>query len=343
MNKVITKDKAKEIKNTIDKAIIVSADLGKYETKVVGRDLNKSSEDLQEINFKTRMYRLSNGHMDLEGNSHLIKINGEEFIIGEQGDEKPHGTSKTHIIHQLSCYVAITKLLEPNTVNNHIYMTLACPASVLASKEAKEEYRAFIKGDGVIKLTVNNEDFEFEIKEILIKAEGSGILSLEPELFINQDVAIIDLGGLNMACSIYRNCSCKNNERFIEELGVDNLIKKVRIRVSEFKGGNLLSVADAEKVLRDGGVKKAGELVVESIEYVEKAKKEYFQEVLNIVQDHKIDLDNLDRVIFVGGTTKKIESVINGYIGHAYIVSNPQWATARGNYKVAFARFSESR
>ncbi len=53
-------------------------------------------------------------------------------------------------------------------------MALACPLSVLLDAEAKEEYKNYIKGDGEIEITVNGKDYSFTIKDVIIKAEGSG-------------------------------------------------------------------------------------------------------------------------------------------------------------------------
>ena len=42
-------------------------------------------------------------------------------------------------------------------------MVLACPLSVLLIQNAKEDYKQFIKGNGLINITVDNKEFEFEI------------------------------------------------------------------------------------------------------------------------------------------------------------------------------------
>lgn len=321
--------------------IILSADIGKHETELMGRDLDLDEKDLKTIRFRTKMYDLEEGYIDLEGNSFKVELDGKEFIIGDQGKEKSFDTSKTNVLHKLCCYTAITQFLEPNTTDNEVYITLACPLSVLQIQSAKEEYKEFIKGDGEINIKVNDLDYSFKIKEIMIKAEGSGILYLEPEIFENKTVAIVDLGGLNQGFSLYINKTCKKEDRFIEECGTDRLIELVREQLSIYKKGNLTSIEIAEKALLDGGLQSNGKLDIKSMPYIDKAKENYLKEVLNHIKEHKYNLDELDKVVFVGGTTEHVRNNITSTLSHAYIPTDPQLTTVKGLYRVAFKKYSK--
>ena len=323
------------------KKIILSADVGKYETELIGRDLELTADDRKTVRFRTKMYDLSEGYIDVEGNSHLVELNKKSYIVGEQGQDKSEDTSKTQFLHQLACYTAITKFIEPGTKDNEIYMVLACPLSVLLIQDAKEEYKEFIKGKGPIKISVDGKDYEFEIKDIMIKAEGSGIIYLEPNLFNDQAVGIVDLGGLNMGWSLYNNKVCKKDDRFIEECGTDRLIDIVREQLAIYKKGNLVNKEIAEKALNEGGLKKAGKIDTESTVYVEKAKELYFEEVLKNIKAHKFNIDELDRVVFVGGTSQHIKENITNKLSHSYIPVNSQLSTVEGLYKVAFKKYGK--
>lgn len=323
------------------KRYVLSADIGKYETELVGRCLDADKEDIKKVAFRTKMYDLNDGYIDIEGNSHKTEFEGKEYIIGEQGQDKSYDTSKTNLLHKLACYTAITQFLEPNTTDNEINMVLACPLSVLQIQEAKEEYKNFIKGNGKIDITVDGKKYNFEIKEIMIKAEGSGIVYLDPQLFNEQTTLIVDLGGLNMGGSLYKNKVCKKEDRFIEECGTDRLVELVREQISIYRKGNLVDVETAEKALKDGGLKKAGALDPKSIEFILRAKENYFKEVMKYIKEHKIDVDILDRIVFVGGTTQHIKDIISKEINHSYIPSNSQWSTVEGLYKVAFKKYGK--
>lgn len=320
---------------------VLSGDFGKYETEVLGRNLNGNTEDVKLVRFRTKMYNLEDGFIEVEGNSHLVEMDGKQFIIGEQGQDKSNNTSKTSELHQLACYTAITQFLEPGSKENEIYMVLACPLSVLMIQEAKEEYKKFLKGNGPIKISVDNKDYEFEIKDIMIKAEGSGILYLEPERFVNKTVGLIDLGGLNMGFSLYSNKVCKKEDRFIEECGTDRLLEIVREQLSIYKKGNLVNEEIAEKALEEGGMKKAGKLDAPSKEFIQKAKNLYLNEVLKHVENHKFNIDDLDEIIFVGGTSQHIKDDVNANINHSYVPEKSQLCTVEGLYKVAYNKYSK--
>ncbi|MDM0935652.1 recombinase [Clostridium perfringens] len=323
------------------KKIVLSADIGKYETELTGRDLSLSTEDLKTVRFRTKLYDLKKGYVDVEGNSYLVEFEGGKYIVGEQGQDKSFDTSKTKFLHQIACYTAITEFLEPNTKDNEIYMVLACPFSVLSVQEAKEEYKEFIKSKGIINITVNGENYEFEIKDILIKAEGSGIIYLEPNLFEGKTVGIVDLGGLNMAWSLYVNGVCKKDDRFIEECGTDRLIEIVREQLSIYRKGNLVSNDTAEKALHEGGLKKAGKIDNESTVFIEKSKEAYLDEVLKHIEAHKYNIDEIDMIVFVGGTPKHIKENISNKIIHSYIPVNSELTTVEGLYKVAFKKYAQ--
>lgn len=320
---------------------VISADIGKFETDLVGKNINESGTNIKKVPLRTKMYDLSNGDIDLEGRSYKIDFNNKSYIIGEQGQDKSYDTSKTHELHQMACYVAITRFLEPETKGNRINMVLACPLSVIRLSNAKEEYKHLIKGNGEIHVVVNNRNYYFEIENITLKAEGSGIVFLEPERFLNRNVLILDLGGLNLGISLYRNKVCKNEDRHIEECGTDKLISFVSEQLTEYKKGNLVDDDTCESALKNGGLKKDGELDMDSVSYVQNAKYKYFNEVMKQVKKHKIDISNLDEVIFVGGTTHHIKSIITKEIKHSYIPSNPQWCTAEGLYKIAIKKYGK--
>ena len=319
--------------------IILSADIGKYDTKMIGRAFNGSNDDIKKICFRTKLYDLNKGFVELEGNSYKVNYEGSEFIVGEQGTDKSSDTSKTNFLHKLCAYTAITQFIEPNT-KNEVYMVLACPLSVLQIQAAKEHYKEFIKGDSEISITVNNKEYNFVIKEIMIKAEGSGILYLEKERFLNNDVAIVDLGGLNMGFSLYRNGVCKKEDRFIEEFGSSALVKKVRERLIVLKEGNVITTEQAEKALEKGYLPKMGRMDKDSAYQINEAKKEYFEGVLKTIREHGYKIEDLDRIVFVGGTSAKIRDNIYT-LEHSYQPEVPNMTTVEGLYKIAYVKYSK--
>lgn len=320
------------------KKYLLSGDFGKDTSKMVGKEINDSENNLKYVSFKTKLYNLKEGFVDVEGNSHKVTFENEEYIIGEQGQEKSYETTKTTLLHKLACYTSITQYLEPNTKNNEVYLALACPLSVLLNAEAKEEYKNFIKGDGEINIEVDGNDYTFTIKDVIIKAEGSGVLYTKPEWFVNKDVLLIDIGGLNMGINVYRNGVCKKEDRYPEECGNDELVRHVREQMSRYNKGNIISRETAEKILEDGYAMKYGKVDAKSIEFLDTAKKNYVKDILTNIKDKKLNLNDFAEVIFVGGTVQRVTDVIHQEIPHVKIAPNSQWSTVEGLYAVVYAK-----
>lgn len=338
----------KDIENKIDiiqgnikvEEYVIALDIGKYETKAIGRPIEGTVDDIKRINFRTKMYDLSNGYIDVEGNSHKVKFGGKEFIIGEQGETKSTDTSKTNLLHQLSAYVAITRFLKTNT-HNRINLVLACPISVLKIAEAKEAYKNFIKGNGVITIEVGDKTFKFEIENVTIKAEGSGILFTEPEFFKGKNIGIIDFGGLNMGVSIYRNSVCKQNDRFIEEFGANKLTLYVKDAMTSLNNGNVVGYDTAEQALENGHMKELGEIRADSLNKIKEVKQKFLFDAIEIIKTNSIKLEEFDGLVFVGGTTQKLKEQVLKKYPNASIPNNSQWTTVEGLYMVACAKYGK--
>lgn len=317
---------------------VVALDAGKYETKLIGRNVNGDVNSIERVNFRTKDYDLSKGYIDIEGNSHKVKFKEVERIIGQQGTEDgTTETSKMTLLHQLAAYTAITQILETN-VNNKIKLVLACPLVTLRNAEAKEEFKNFIKGDGIIKIEVDDIKYEFEIIDVTIKAEGSGIFILEHEQFVSKNVGIIDFGGLNMGFTIYRNCVVNPNERFIADFGVKELTFRVVDALTDLYN-NTVSYEQAESALENGYMTNMSEVDVESIKAINKAKEDFLKDAITLIEKRGFKLEQLDKLIFVGGTTQKLREQIVQKYNKAMIPSNSQWTNVEGFYKIAVAKY----
>lgn len=318
----------------------MSIDPGKHTLKAVGRHTDGSAEDIKKVSFRTKMYDMADGYVDVEGNSHKVEYENGVFVVGEQGEvsDDAYETSKTSKLHQLCTYVAITQYLEPDTKDNKISIVLACPISVLKVESAKEEYKNFIKNSGAISIRVDDRNYNFEITDITMKAEDTGIRYLKPELFENTTVALIGFGGLNMNFQLFRNGVCKSSDRFAEEHGATTLSTYVKEDLTTYKKGNIVSFEEAEEALENGHLTKGGTVDSDSIKIINKSKERFVNDALKVIARNKYQLENIQKLVFVGGTTNKIEDIIRNLLPHAYIAENSQWATADGLYKVAAAK-----
>lgn len=325
------------------KTIIMALDAGKYDLKAIGRNVEGNPEDIKRTKFRSKMYDMTKGFVEAEGNSYKIELDGGTFIVGEQGEQSSNETSKTSLLHKLCAYVAITKYLEPNIKDNHIKIVLACPITILKNAEAKEEYKNFIKGDGVIKVIVNDENYEFLIDEITIKAEDSGILYLNPEWFQNKKVALLGFGGLNMNFTIFENSVAVPSSRFSVEFGSNRLIIDLVDTLSSFLRGQNVLFEDAERALNEGVLTVLKKPQSSTISVIEKFKIDF---VIRAKEELKMRGYNLDliEVVAVGGTVFKIDSALKEVIGKEINVpSEPQWASVEGLYRIAYVKYAKKQ
>ncbi|AKN33077.1 recombinase [Clostridium carboxidivorans P7] len=320
---------------------IMALDAGKYAVKAIGRNSKGLTSDIKKVNIRTKIYELKNGYIDAEGKSYKVVFNGEELIVGEQGETKSYETSKTLFIHKVCTYTAITQFLEPDTKDNKISMVLACPISVLKVEKAKQEYKDFIKGNGIIEINVDDKDYSFEISNVMIKAEGSGIVYLSPHLFKNKKIGVVDFGGLNFTFSLYTDgiCMSPSSDRFVEEFGAIKLINYVADDLTGYKRGNIVKFEVAERALNVGYMSNFGQIDKESQEVIEESKNRFFDEACDQISRHGFRIEELDGLVFIGGTTQKLVEAITKKIPNSFITADPQWSTVEGLYKVAYKKY----
>lgn len=320
---------------------IMALDAGKYAVKAIGRNSKGLTSDIKKVNIRTKIYELKNGYIDAEGKSYKVVFNGEELIVGEQGETKSYETSKTLFIHKVCTYTAITQFLEPDTKDNKISMVLACPISVLKVEKAKQEYKDFIKGNGIIEINVDDKDYSFEISNVMIKAEGSGIVYLSPHLFKNKKIGVVDFGGLNFTFSLYTDgiCMSPSSDRFVEEFGAIKLINYVADDLTGYKRGNIVKFEVAERALNVGYLSNFGQIDKESQEVIEESKNRFFDEACDQISRHGFRIEELDGLVFIGGTTQKLVEAITKKIPNSFITADPQWSTVEGLYKVAYKKY----
>lgn len=320
---------------------IMALDAGKYAVKAIGRNSKGLTSDIKKVNIRTKIYELKNGYIDAEGKSYKVVFNGEELIVGEQGETKSYETSKTLFIHKVCTYTAITQFLEPDTKDNKISMVLACPISVLKVEKAKQEYKDFIKGSGIIEINVDDKDYSFEISNVMIKAEGSGIVYLSPHLFKNKKIGVVDFGGLNFTFSLYTDgiCMSPSSDRFVEEFGAIKLINYVADDLTGYKRGNIVKFEVAERALNVGYMSNFGQIDKESQEVIEESKNRFFDEACDQISRHGFRIEELDGLVFIGGTTQKLVEAITKKIPNSFITADPQWSTVEGLYKVAYKKY----
>lgn len=320
--------------------LIVALDPGKYLTKAIGKNLDSKDIEPENVSFRTKMYDLEDGELDVAGNSFLVNYGEKEVIIGEQGTEDgTDETNKASMLHKLASYVAITRYIKPDT-ENEVYMVLACPLNLLKSAEYKEEYKNYIMNDGKeVSITVDGLNYKFTVKEITLKAEGSGVIFLNKDKFKEKQYGIIDIGGLNMQFCLYVNGVAQADSRFTEMNGSNKLIEGLREDLEIMRKGKPLTYEQVENALKDKVLKLKNKEVEESRPIIKERIRKYIAgDVVKEITKRRIDLDSIHPLL-VGGTSEYIKQEIKDIIEHIEVQDNPQWAPVEGLFKIAYAKY----
>lgn len=320
--------------------LIIALDPGKYLTKAIGKNLDSKDIEPENVFFRTKMYDLEAGELDVAGNSSLVSYGDKKVIIGEQGTEDgTDETDKATILHKLASYVAITRYIKPDT-ENEVYMVLACPLNLVKSAEYKEEYKNYIMNDGKeVNITVDGLNYKFTIKEITLKAEGSGVIFLNKEKFKGKQYGIIDIGGLNMQFCLYMNGVANPDSRFTEMNGSNKLIEELRETLERKIKGKILSYEQVEDALKNKVLKLQNKEIEESRQIIKDIVKKYItHDVVKQITRRRINLDSIQPLV-VGGTCEYIKEELKDLVPHIEIQDNSQWAPVEGLFKIAYAKY----
>lgn len=318
--------------------IIIACDSGKNLMKAIGKDIETG--DVKRISFPSKIAITNDESEEYEGNSHMISIGEQNYILGEAGSNYDFDTSKTKDLHKLSIYTCICKLLKPGTKDNKVNIVLACPLDFMGNKDLKNEYKNFIWNEGKeINCKVDGDDYSFVIEDITIKQEGSGVIYNSIDIFNGKSAAVIDLGGQNFSFCIYNNCVPDKSTRFSRDFGGNYLINECVNKLRVYTKGKAISTQLALKSLKEDVLTLANAKDSKSIDEIQNIKKDYLYKIIDEIKKAGQNVDVVEPY-FCGGTTELLKETILKEIPFATVVKNPQWESIEGLFVIANNKYS---
>ncbi|SIR80288.1 plasmid segregation actin-type ATPase ParM [Janthinobacterium sp. TND4EL3] len=176
--------------------------------------------------------------------------------------------------------------------------------------------------------------------DVLIRPDGTFDADIE-SLISRRPVGVVDLGGKTLDIVVVaENVSSVYNDRSgTSNIGVLHLLDKVADRIkSEYDLNSNPPLPFVEQACRTKKYELFGEIVDVS-HIIEEACKDYLTLVKNYFVTKAGDGSDLGAVLFVGGGTALILSALGAdafasiYKGKRIIVSEPEYANARGMWK----------
>lgn len=282
-----------EVKNVITDPTderVVAVDSGKYATKVAMKD--KGGIERKE-KFRTKMDFTREDATD-SPQSYVVEYEGKRYLIGNAAESIDYEKDKAKDIHKLSTYLAVSHVVPNNTVVNLI---IGCPLDIYYNVEERKSYSAFMKGTGDINISVNGRPKHYNIKNVMVCPEGSGVIYKNPSKYKDDIIGVIDIGGLNVNGCVYDQLTPTRSTHFTNNMGANVFLNELRQELnSTFKDANIQEYL-MESVLRKGYIKTYKE---ESQKVIKDFKLKHLEKILDDCVKKGWDLKNMD-IVFVGG------------------------------------------
>lgn len=309
----------------LENKILISVDAGKGETKYCFKLRDRIIKDT----FATRGRILRDEEdVEISENNFEVEFDGQRWGIGDSYTDKDNNNSKNTDLHKIAIYTAITTAIESKT-ENEVILSVTAPATLANNKEFKTEFANNLKGK--VNIKVNDKDYNFTIDKVAVRAEGTGVLYKDTNLFKGKNILSIDLGYLNLnVCSINRLKIIQGSE-IVDTLGMQRLHTLLNDVLNKYNDGRLLNTQKLNDCLDNGYYKKGKNIIEDSKEEIKKIKEKFLNEVLTSVRT-KHFTDDYDLVVFSGATSNVIKDTIQNTIDNAFLIEDAQFANVEGNF-----------
>lgn len=325
------------VKNS-NNPFIASIESGKNSTKVYYG--NRETR----FKFRTTCRRISKEDAEIQGE--VVEYNGELYELASRNGEIDSDKSKKKLANKLSTYYAITKIMDKENLGDYqeFKVVIACPSDIFKNRKERKEYRDYIQGEEVINMIVEDRSYNFIISEVLVMAEGGGIIFREEHYadMCERLIGVVDIGGVNLQGGIYMNAELLDWSVFTLNKGTESFYEEVRHKLNTLKKNDKYNNYQLD-------------IVKYKVENLNDPKKNKFNEeemkvVLDTMREHleKHALDQMEAkqwsindmdIVFTGGGSELMKSVISDL---GYEVSEDAiYDNATGNYEIGVDYFNE--
>lgn len=257
----------------------------------------------------------------------LIEFKKKFYVLGDEATNVSFSASKEEMLHKISVYYNVCQHVE---FGDRVNLVVNMPITQFMDVEQRNRFRDFILDDRDINMWIGKKEHLFHIEDVLVVAEGTGIIFDKPDLFKGQSAIICNIGGLNSTCLQVNNKKIVRNSPFINN-----------------NGGNILETNIRTELNRSGKYN----FQPHEIPYLFKSQDRYVQDVIkycsenifnNIIKDMQAHNYNVHgcKIYFEGGTAMRLQNLIeeSGY----QVVADPINTDLRGSHLYGVKYFGKN-
>lgn len=297
-----------EVKS-MKKTFAIATDSGKFQTKSIF-EINGSMRTKMTRTLMREGHSTANDDLNIEeSNVHQIIFDGVEYTIGDETTELVASNvslDKNSELHLLTTLTNICYALKQAKIYNDVEISLAIniPASQYADMEEKMSIEKMYNKR--FAMTFEGEEFEFEIKNVLVLFESAGIVVKYMNQLKDNNTLIIDCGGLNVTYLNVEAGKMKLDTLHTNTCGANKLIDDLKAKILSTTGrevpfADIEKVVKNEKLIQGAKADKINELI----------KSAVAKNVATIIKDanRSCDLDSYN-LLFVGGSSSIYSNLV---------------------------------
>jgi plasmid segregation protein ParM len=337
----MTKTKETSVRNPL----VIAVDSGKHTTKAVRKNPDNT---FTRFDVSTKMNTTKESR-STSSNAFVLDMNGEKTLIGGKAGKHNFETSKEHDLHRRATYLSISQLVENG---DEVVLGIGCPLTAYFNTTARENYMRFMLNmpvldirdpndvQMVIKLSVDGTPFEFKINQLFVYPETAGFLIKHAEKYQDRDVAVVDIGGLNVNGCVYQALEPNEDTFFTINEGGNIFMQDLRKHLNTMYVNANLQEFQMEKVLKDGFIRIDKEESENEITHFRQTK---FELIKQEMKSYNWSTSTLD-FVFVGGGSLLFMVNITGDIEFgkfAEISPNAVWENVEGFAEAVFEAVTE--
>lgn len=302
---------------------LVALDCGKATTKIlISKSGSNEIKDRQSypsvigtpnsINNGTR-FRVLN-----DSNEEAI-----DFIMqSPDGTRTNKVTSKRDVYHKAFALYSIAKYVKDG---DRVDVALCMPMETYLNEADRNDLISYILPDGEIAVEIGGEKKKFFVDKKIAFSEGIGIISTQPKLFKDDDVAVIDIGGYNThAIQVQNGNLIPSTMLSLSDVGSLQLFEEILTALNS--KGIAIDSYQLEATVKKGFVRNFKDKAKEELsrEIIEGCVNARLEKIFQKMQEEQWkNIDSL-RLVFVGGTSLSLKNAIEKYFGEQAKVLDEQ-------------------